>query len=122
VDATRRGVCLGGIVASTVGAAGTVSTCEPAQAATLELADVTPTIVPPAPLTEMEKALINVFEASTRSVVNVFDLSLQGRNVQAQVVWLGPISPPFPVAFVFSNNTALSQDFTLQSLSCSVQL
>ena len=94
VPATRRGVCLGGVVASTLGCTGTANTYEQARAATLELADVTPTITPPAPLRDAEKALINVFDASTRSVVNIFDLSLQGRNVQAQVVCCRlPVSP-----------------------------
>lgn len=76
-------------MATTVGAA-TTNNCEPAHATTLELADVTPVVTPPGPLRDMEKALINVFDSATRSVVNVFDLSLQGRNVQAQVVWPPP--------------------------------
>lgn len=82
-------------MASTLGAAGTTGDQAQAQAATLELADVTPTITPPAPLRDMEKSIIDVFDASTRSVVNIFDLSLQGRNVQAQVVW--PLVFPQPV-------------------------
>jgi hypothetical protein len=82
---TRRGACLGGALAGTLGAALTDSR-EQAQAPALELADVTPVIAPPAPLRDSEKAVIEVFEAATRSVVNIFDLSLQGRTVQAQVV------------------------------------
>lgn len=64
----------------------TLANGEQAKAATLELADVTPIVTPAAPLRDTERAIIDVFDASTRSVVNIFDLSLQGRNVQAQVV------------------------------------
>lgn len=49
------------------------------------LADVTPKIEPRGPLREAEQAIIDVFDSATRSVVNIFDLSLQGRNPQVQV-------------------------------------
>jgi hypothetical protein len=74
-NTTRRGLCIGGMLASAAG-----------PATSFELAEVTPVITPPAPLRATEQALIDVFEASTRSVVNIFDLSLQGRSPQAQVV------------------------------------
>jgi S1-C subfamily serine protease len=44
-----------------------------------KLAAVTPPVAPQAPLRDAELAIIDVFEKSTRGVVNIFDLSLQGR-------------------------------------------
>lgn len=54
---------------------------EPARALTLQ--DVTPPIAPAGPLPAAEQAMIDVFERSTYSVVNIFDISLQGASVQA---------------------------------------
>jgi hypothetical protein len=48
------------------------------------LAAVTPPVATAAPLRDSELAIINVFERSTRGVVNIFDLSLQGRAAPAQ--------------------------------------
>ena len=47
------------------------------EARAVELAEVTPEIFPRGPLPPSEQALIDVFEASTYSVVNIFDISLQ---------------------------------------------
>jgi hypothetical protein len=94
-------------VVTTLGAA-TAGTCEQAQAATLELADVTPVMTPAAPLRDGEQALIEVFEASTRSVVNIFDLSLQGRNVQAQVVCICESFSPQLLSTATGNNSHVS--------------
>ncbi|KAK9908391.1 hypothetical protein WJX75_007197 [Coccomyxa subellipsoidea] len=54
------------------------SRAAPAVGAKPTLADVTPEIAPAAPLSSREQAVIDVFEQSTRSVVNVFDVTLQG--------------------------------------------
>jgi S1-C subfamily serine protease len=45
---------------------------------------VTPAVLPSQPLSKAEEAVIRIFESSTRSVVNIFDLSLQGRAPQTQ--------------------------------------
>jgi hypothetical protein len=58
----------------------------PPPAAALELADVTPAVAPAQPLRAAEQAIIDVFERNTRSVANIFDLSLQGRTAQTQAV------------------------------------
>lgn len=54
-----------------------------ASARALTLQDVTPPIAPAGPLPAAEQAMIDVFERSTYSVVNIFDISLQGASVQA---------------------------------------
>ena len=46
----------------------------------LTVQDVTPAVLPPTVLTEREKAIVEIFERATYSVVNVFDLSLQVRR------------------------------------------
>lgn len=50
------------------------------------IAAATPEVAPAAPLRDAELAIIRVFEQNTRSVANIFDLSLQGRSPQAQAV------------------------------------
>lgn len=56
----------GAWLASTAGAAGA-----------LTLAEVTPAIAPAAPLSPREAAIIDVYDRSTYSVVNIFDATLQ---------------------------------------------
>lgn len=58
---------------------------EVASAPRPSLADVTPKVQPRGSLRDSEQAIIDVFDSATRSVVNIFDLSLQGRNPQVQV-------------------------------------
>eukprot|EP00873_Tetraselmis_striata_P038538 jgi/Tetstr1/458802/TSEL_045186.t1 len=48
-------------------------------AAALTLAEATPAVVPAGELSRSEQAIISVFESSTTSVVNVFDITLLGR-------------------------------------------
>ncbi|MEW5302865.1 MAG: hypothetical protein WDW36_005606 [Sanguina aurantia] len=52
----------------------------PAVAATA-IADATPRIAPPSPMSDRESAIISIFETNTYSVVNVFDVTLQGRSL-----------------------------------------
>ncbi|EIE21012.1 trypsin-like serine protease [Coccomyxa subellipsoidea C-169] len=54
------------------------SRAAPAVGSKPTLAEVTPEVAPAAPLSSREQAVIDVFEQSTRSVVNVFDVTLQG--------------------------------------------
>jgi S1-C subfamily serine protease len=51
-----------------------------------QIAAATPEIARAAPLRDAELAIIRVFEQNTRSVANIFDLSLQGRAAQVQAV------------------------------------
>lgn len=48
-------------------------------AAELTLADVTPPVAPAGPLAPREAALVDVYERTLPSVVNVFDVTLQAR-------------------------------------------
>jgi S1-C subfamily serine protease len=79
--ALSRGQVLRSVIALPPGilAAFLVSQSLPAAAFTLE--DVTPPVAPVRPMRDSELAIIDLFERNTRSVVNVFDLSLQGRGV-----------------------------------------
>lgn len=78
---TRREVLLSGATATTAAAAAAamaILSGAPAARA-LTLADVTPSLAPAAPLPPREQAVVDVFERATLSVVNVFDVALQGR-------------------------------------------
>ncbi|CAL5230048.1 g13495 [Coccomyxa viridis] len=58
--------------------AGLASLSRSPGAQALTLADVTPEIAPPVPLSAREEAIISVFENNTNAVVNIFDVTLQG--------------------------------------------
>lgn len=82
----RRQLCLAAVASAA--APSMLQNAEAAEVATApapSLADVTPAIEPRGPLRESEQAVIDVFEAANRCVVNIFDLSLQGRSPQVQV-------------------------------------
>lgn len=82
----RRQLCLAAVASAAVPSA--LLTAEAAEVASppaLSLADVTPSVEPRGPLRAGEQAIIEVFESANRSVVNIFDLSLQGRSPQVQV-------------------------------------
>jgi S1-C subfamily serine protease len=85
---TRRDVLNAAAAAPLVAAAAPqlMTAAAPPASTALELQDVTPDITPAAPLRSAERAVIDVFERNTRSVANIFDLSLQGRTAQAQAV------------------------------------
>lgn len=65
----------GGVLGIWTWLAEAVTAAIPARAVTL--ADVTPDVAPAGSLPPREQAIINIFERSTYSVVNVFDITLQ---------------------------------------------
>eukprot|EP00892_Ulva_mutabilis_P011883 jgi/Ulvmu1/9067/UM005_0160.1 len=82
----RRQLCLAAVASAT--APSVLQSAEAAEVATQpapSLADVTRAVEPRGALRESEQAIIDVFEGANRSVVNIFDLSLQGRTPQVQV-------------------------------------
>ncbi|GBF87750.1 protease Do-like protein, chloroplastic [Raphidocelis subcapitata] len=64
-------------------AAAAATTAAPPAAAATALADVTPPLAPAPPLPAREQAIVDAFEGATYSVVNVFDVALQGRPASA---------------------------------------
>eukprot|EP00877_Chromochloris_zofingiensis_P014803 jgi/Chrzof1/9577/Cz04g08050.t1 len=77
VSRRQAALVAGGVLGIWTWLAEAVTAAIPARAVTL--ADVTPDVAPAGSLPPREQAIINIFERSTYSVVNVFDITLQGR-------------------------------------------
>ncbi|KAK9811738.1 hypothetical protein WJX72_009303 [[Myrmecia] bisecta] len=84
---SRREVHIVSTVAALL-AAGSALAAPSGKAATdtLSVADVTPDVAPAGKLSDRELAIIDVFERNTKSVANVFDITLQGTVRASQVV------------------------------------
>ncbi|KAI8465432.1 MAG: putative protease degQ precursor [Monoraphidium minutum] len=78
---TRRGALQQLAAASGAALGALAAGARPARA--LTVADVTPPLAAAAPLPAREQAIVDVFDATTYSVVNVFDVALQGRPASA---------------------------------------